>query len=66
VTTDSFAASLRRLGWTQAEFARRAGVTPKTVTTWAKGQAPVPPWVQPYLDAIEGVRELALKLGAVE
>ncbi len=29
---------LERVGWSQAEFARRVGVTANTVSKWCKGQ----------------------------
>jgi len=31
---------LKRLGWTQAHFARIAGVSEKTVGVWVKGEPP--------------------------
>jgi transcriptional regulator with XRE-family HTH domain len=31
---------LDRIGWSQAEFSRRAGVHVNTVTNWAKTEAP--------------------------
>ena len=31
---------LNQIGWSQAYFARRLGVTPKTVGEWIKGEPP--------------------------
>ena len=31
---------LEKLGWSQAEFARKIGVSTKTVNRWSKGEPP--------------------------
>ena len=31
---------LKQIGWSQAFFAQRMGVTPKTVGEWVKGEPP--------------------------
>lgn len=46
--TADFSHSLATLGWTQAEFARRLGVDPTTVSRWMGAQR-FPKWVGEYL-----------------
>lgn len=43
------------LGWSQAELARKLGVTPAAVTTWR--QRGLPRTVQKYLEAMVRARE---------
>ncbi|MGU7773707.1 helix-turn-helix domain-containing protein [Burkholderia sp. MR1-5-21] len=43
-----FSRSLSVLGWSQAEFARRLGVDPTTVSRWI-GNSKFPKWVGEYL-----------------
>lgn len=42
---------LERLGWSQAEFGRRMGVTSTHVGRWVKGDSEMPVYAQTYLDA---------------
>lgn len=44
-----FSHSLAVLGWSQAEFARRFGVDPTTVSRWVSGRSKFPKWVGEYL-----------------
>jgi transcriptional regulator with XRE-family HTH domain len=46
--TADFSRSLAMLGWSQAEFARRLGVDPTTVSRWVSAQK-FPVWVGEYL-----------------
>ncbi len=52
LTPEELAAALAQLGWRQADFARRTGVTPATVSGWATGKAPAPLWATAYLRAM--------------
>lgn len=53
-----FSFSLGKLGWSQAEFARRTGVTPVTVSRWATEARPLPKWVPEYLRVLILAREI--------
>jgi len=44
MTSDEFAAALKRLGMKQYQFAAKAGVTPEAVNRWCKGGREVPAW----------------------
>jgi len=44
LTQAAFAALLARADVSQAAFARLAGVTPRQVNKWCRGQAAVPVW----------------------
>ncbi|OXJ21424.1 transcriptional regulator [Burkholderia sp. HI2714] len=46
--TQDFSRSLNVLGWSQAEFARRLGVDPTTVSRWVSASK-FPKWVGEYL-----------------
>jgi transcriptional regulator with XRE-family HTH domain len=46
--TSAFSHSLAILGWSQAEFARRLGVDPTTVSRWVRA-GKFPKWVGEYL-----------------
>jgi transcriptional regulator with XRE-family HTH domain len=46
--TSDFSHSLAALGWSQAEFARRLGVDPTTVSRWVR-RSRFPKWVGEYL-----------------
>lgn len=52
MTADQFKAALAHLGWSQADFADRAGLTPTTVSRWATGNAPPPPWAGAWLETL--------------
>ena len=44
LTGPTFTALLARAGFSQAAFARLAGVTPRQVNKWCRGRAAVPAW----------------------
>ena len=44
LTSTALTAPLERAQVSQAAFARLAGVTPRQVNKWCRGQAPVPVW----------------------
>lgn len=44
LTPTAFAALLARADVSQAAFARLAGITPRQVNKWCRGQAAVPIW----------------------
>lgn len=49
---DEFKAYLAELGWSKAEFARRTGYHPKTISNWKR-----PPRIaRAYLDMAVGVK----------
>lgn len=52
LSADQFRDILARLGWSQADFADRTGLTRPTVSRWATGSTSVPPWATSYLDAM--------------
>lgn len=52
LSPEQFTNALAALGWKQADFARRVGVTPASVNAWANGRAPAPLWATAYLDAM--------------
>jgi transcriptional regulator with XRE-family HTH domain len=52
MTADQFKASLIRLGWSQADFADRAGLTRPTVSRWATGDVAPPPWAAAWLETL--------------
>ena len=56
MTPDDLKSHLVTLKWSQAEFARRAGVTPNTVYRWTAGLLPMPLWLTSYLDMALMVR----------
>ena len=41
---------LKQIGWSQSYFARRLGVTPKTVGEWVKGEPPA--YAMRYLELV--------------
>lgn len=52
MTADQFKDALARLGWSQVDFAERAGLTPTTVSRWATGNVPPPPWAAAWLETL--------------
>lgn len=50
MTGDEFRAFLNANGLTQAEFARRLGVSARGVRHWCSGDRPVPPWLSKMLE----------------
>lgn len=53
-----FSQSIATLGWAQAEFARRTGVTAVTVSRWTNGHTPIPKWVAEYLRVMLLAKEM--------
>jgi len=51
MTTDEFKTALDELGWKQATFSRRTGVTRNTVWRWMNGTEgmEIPQWAAEYL-----------------
>lgn len=60
MTPDEFTASLGRLGWKQADFARMADVDKNTPSRWVNGQSPIPGWAARFLDMAEQIKRLAV------
>lgn len=52
MSAEQFRNALERLGWQQADFADRAGLTRQTVNRWATGFAPPPPWAGAWLETL--------------
>jgi transcriptional regulator with XRE-family HTH domain len=52
MTADELRAALKKLGWTQAEFGRRTGMSPDAVSRWCMGDVKPPPWAAAYLEAM--------------
>ncbi len=59
MTPDEFTASLARLGWKQADFARMADVDKNTPSRWVNGQSPIPGWAARFLEMAEHIKQLA-------
>jgi transcriptional regulator with XRE-family HTH domain len=45
--------TLSRMGWNQAQFAKRYGVDADTVNRWCTGKISVPPHVVEYLRVLD-------------
>lgn len=58
MTADEFKESLAKIGWKQSEFARRTGLTPATVSRWARGEVEIPKWVAHHLQLLLDVRRM--------
>lgn len=58
LTPDEFRAALAQLGWTQAHFSDRVGLTATAVNRWAQGTVPIPLWAGEYLGAMLDLAEL--------
>lgn len=52
MTAEQFKDALTRLGWSQADFADRAGLTRPTVSRWATGDVIPPPWAGAWLETL--------------
>jgi transcriptional regulator with XRE-family HTH domain len=52
MTAEQFKDALTRLGWSQADFADRAGLTRPTVSRWATGDVSPPPWAGAWLETL--------------
>ncbi len=57
MTSPELKQSLKQLGWTQAELARRVKVTPTAVCRWCKNQK-VPGSVVSYIELAMKVKKL--------
>lgn len=55
---DEFKERLAGIGWKQADFARASGITPASVSGWAKGHVPIPEWADSYLGMAETLRDI--------
>lgn len=56
--TVNLKSTLSRLGWNQAEFARRYGVEPDTVNRWCTGKISIPAHVAEYLRVMDLARQI--------
>ena len=52
MSAEQFKDALTRIGWSQIDFAERAGLTRQTVSRWATGFAPPPPWAGAWLGTL--------------
>lgn len=64
MTSTQLLSALKALHWTQAELARRTGISTQSVNAWATGSTPVPPWLPAYLGALLALRDVAISCGA--
>lgn len=58
VSPEAFKSALSDLNWSCAEFARRTGLAPNTVTRWARGDLHPPVWAGEYLRAMLALKGL--------
>jgi len=58
LTPAQFATALDALGWKQADFARRTGLTVQAVSKWATGQVATPLWAGEYLGLLQELQAL--------
>lgn len=61
LTAEQFNQALQALGWKQADFARRVGMTPQTVGRWSSGHAACPLWLTEYLGAMQDLKALCAR-----
>lgn len=64
MTPTQLLSTLKDLRWSQAELARRTGISTQSVNAWATGGTPVPPWLPAYLGALVSLRDAAISSGA--
>lgn len=58
MTADEFKEKLRHIGWSQATFAKKTGVSQNTVSRWVTGEIPqIPAWVDAYLGLAASVKD---------
>ena len=60
-TPEEFRAALTSVGWSQADFAARAGLAKPTVSMWATGKTPIPPWAGAWLETLRDLDALHKK-----
>ncbi|GEM_PF-2272368 len=65
LTPDEFKAALRQLGWKQADFARKAGLSHPTPSRWVAGEVPIPEWAEAFLGMAIEVQRLHVKYVAI-
>ena len=58
MTPEEFKEALKRLGWKQTDFARKAGMGTSSITRWVSGDTPVPEWAARYLAAMQRIADL--------
>ena len=61
MTPHEFDAALQSLGWKQADFCRRTGVSKDTPSRWSAGKTPIQSWVPAYLGAMQDLAALYQK-----
>lgn len=61
LTPEQFTVALDALGWKQADFARRTGLTVQAVSKWATGQVTPPLWAGEYLGLLQDLQSLHTK-----
>lgn len=59
MTNSDLKASLKALGWTQAQLAENLGVDLATVSRWANGHLPVPQYAASYLELAMKVKDFS-------
>lgn len=64
MTSNQLLTALADLHWTQAELARRAGVSVQSVNAWARDKTPVPEWLPSFLATLIDLRHAAIVSGA--
>lgn len=64
MTSTELITALDALCWSQAELARRAGVSVQGVNAWARDKTPCPEWLPRYLAALIDLRRAAINSGA--
>lgn len=56
MTPAEFKARIKALKWSQAKFARKSGISAKSVSAWVTGKTEtIPTWVDAYLALAESV-----------
>lgn len=55
---EKFKDSLSKLGWSQAEFARRTGIDATTISRWMQGRSPLPAWAAEYVRVLLLAKEM--------
>jgi len=55
---EKFKDALSKLGWSQAEFARRTGIDATTISRWMQGHSPLPAWAAEYVRVLLLAKEM--------